>query len=65
MKKNFNVSALITLYVEKDVEAETEEQAERIAREHFNDMYRLDVIGAYHDKDKDVKCTFNTYEYED
>lgn len=64
-KKEFQVTGTITIEYTIDVEADSEEQAEKEAIDIVSDMYHLNVIGAYHNKDTDVKIDAFASEYEE
>lgn len=62
--KEFSVLGKISFDVNFDIEAETEEEAMKKAKEYLKDMYHLDTIGAYHDP-KDVEIDIDCIEYEE
>ena len=64
MEKEYQVYGEITIQVELDINASSEENAIAQAKEIFQDQYNLDVIGYSHDVD-DVELTLNAIEYED
>ena len=63
--KEFNTMGTISFEFSIDVEASTEEEAQKQALETIRDYYLLNMKGAYHHKE-DVKITeLDTEEYED
>lgn len=63
-KKPYYVDGTITISVEVEIEeAESEEDAMKQANELLDNMYTLNVIGAYHNKDTDVKRDLEVNEY--
>jgi len=62
--KNFNTMGTISFDFDIDVEALTEEEAQKKAVEIIKEYYRLNMKGAYHQKE-DVKITgLDTGEYD-
>lgn len=63
MSKEFNVDATITFEVNMDIEAETEEEANKLAKLQINDYHRLGKMkGSSH---YNVKYEIYANEYED
>lgn len=62
-KKQYQVCCKVTLDLTMDIKADSEGDAIKIAKEHFDDMYRLDTNGAYHVV-KDVSYEFEAGEYD-
>jgi hypothetical protein len=67
MKDNmeFQVYGKITVNVELDIEAATEEEAIQKATESLKDDYNLNIIGYNHDPKTDVELDLTAVEYED
>lgn len=65
MEKEFNVYGTITIQVELDVVANSEEEAIELVKEQFKDDYNLNVHGYHHEPDKDVDLDLTAIEYED
>jgi hypothetical protein len=61
----FQVYGKITINVELDIEAATEEEAVQKATESLKNDYNLDVIGYNHNPDTDVELDLTAIEYED
>lgn len=61
----FQVYGKITINVELDIEAATEEEAIQKATESLKNDYNLDTIGYNHNPDTDVELDLNAIEYED
>jgi len=65
MGKEFQVYGKITIDVELDIEANSEEEALQKAAESLKDDYNLNIVGYNHDPKTDVKLDLDAVEYED
>ncbi|MBO6184222.1 MAG: hypothetical protein J6O88_05930 [Chryseobacterium sp.] len=59
----FNIHGKISFRVDFDIEAETEEEALKKAKEQLQDYYHLNVTGADHEKES-VVIDIDSSEYE-
>jgi hypothetical protein len=68
-KKTFWVDATVTIRVEFEVEATSEEEAEALAKESIIDDYNLNVHGCNHDvytpDSKNTKINLEVGEYDE
>jgi hypothetical protein len=64
MEKEFQVYGTITIQVELDITADSEEDAVAQAIEAMKDDYNLDVIGYSHNPE-DVEIDLTAIEYDD
>lgn len=64
MEKDFQVYGTITIQVELDITAESEEDAVSQAIEALRDDYNLDVIGYSHNPE-DVELDLTAIEYDE
>lgn len=64
MEKEFQVYGTITIQVELDITAESEEDAVAQATEAMKDDYNLDVIGYSHNLE-DVEIDLTAIEYDE
>ena len=64
MEKEFQVYGTITIQVELDITASSEEDAIEQAKEILKDDYNLNVIG-YHHVPEDVEIELTAIEYND
>lgn len=63
MEKEFQVYGTITIQVELDINAESEDEAIKKAYEQFKDDYNLDVIGYSHNPDEvEIELFVNEYD---
>lgn len=63
-KKQFNIWGNIKLDVDFIIEATSEEEALKKAKEELNDTYSLDYFGAYHNPKTGVDFRLNIDEIE-
>jgi len=64
MEKEFQVYGTITIQVELDIEANSEEEAIEKAKEQFTDDYNIDVHGYSHNPEE-VEIELTAIEYND
>ncbi len=64
MEKEFQVYGTITIQVELDIEANSEEEAIEKAKEQFKDDYNLEVNG-YHHVPGEEEIELTAIEYND
>ena len=64
MPREFNVCGTVKFDYDIDIIAETEEEAETLAKEQILDFYHLDVDGAHH-RLGDVQFDASAGEYQD
>ncbi len=60
----FSIQGKISFEVEFDIEANSEEEAIKLAIEELKDYYHLNVINAQHDINS-IRFDLNACEYED
>jgi len=65
MEKEFQVYGTITIQVELDITASSEEDAIEQAKEILKDDYNLNVIGYHHVPEDDVEIELTAIEYND
>jgi hypothetical protein len=65
MEKEFQVYGTITIQVELDINANSEEDAIEQAKEILKDDYNLNVIGYHHVPEDDVEIELTGIEYND
>jgi|LakMenE18May11ns_1017448.scaffolds.fasta_scaffold8911469_1 hypothetical protein len=65
MEKEFQVYGTITIQVELDINANSEEDAIEQAKEILKDDYNLNVIGYHHVPEDDVEIELTAIEYND
>jgi hypothetical protein len=65
MEKEFQVYGTITIQVELDVVANSEEEAIELVKEQFKDDYNLDVHGYAHNPEDGVEIELTAIEYND
>lgn len=64
MKYDVEGTIKVEVSIEK-IEANSEAEAIQKAKEIFGERYVLDVIGSYHNKDRDVEYDLYAWEIED
>jgi predicted Ser/Thr protein kinase len=69
MPKEFNITGKLSIYVDFNIEADTEAEARRKAKTKLEDTYRLDNKGVLHNSEHGVEHKWDVYdddpEYED
>jgi len=65
MEKEFQVYGTITIQVELDINANSEEDAIEQAKEILKDDYNLNVIGYHHIPDEAAEIELTAIEYND
>ena len=65
MEKEYRVYGTITIQVELDINANSEEEAIKQAKEILKDDYNLNVIGYHHIPDEDIELDLTAIEYDE
>ena len=61
--KEFNIHGELTIHIDFNIEAETEEEARRKAKEQLEDFYHLNCIGfTYHNQEYGVEHKWDVYD---